>query len=85
MFYQEYSNTTIVLSEPNPNWGKQPTNHYKSCADSASSPDGGKTWIIPNIYIEKSEATKDYSRGGQTPRPAFCPGGPKGGYVYVLS
>jgi len=75
-----YSDTTIVLSTQNPTWGKSPTNHYMACADSATSPDGGKTWKIPHIWVRKSEARKDYKPGGKTTdgpgSSGFCPEGP---------
>ncbi|KAE9965200.1 hypothetical protein BLS_006544 [Venturia inaequalis] len=71
-----YTDTTIVLSEANPSWGLKPNNHYLACADKSSSEDGGKTWKIPNIWLQKSEAMKDYQRP-QTPGPSFCPEGPK--------
>ncbi|KAF2402701.1 hypothetical protein EJ06DRAFT_456273, partial [Trichodelitschia bisporula] len=46
-----YTETTIVLSEPDPNWGKTPTYSFMGCADSATTDDGGKTWKIGTIHM----------------------------------
>ena len=67
----EYVNTTIVLTEADPSFGKAPSNHYMACADKISTPDGGKTWKIPTIKIHQSVATKDFD-GVHRPGPIFC-------------
>jgi hypothetical protein len=67
----EYVNTTIVLSVADPSFGKSPSNHYMACADKISTPDGGKTWVIPTINIHQSVATKDFD-GAHRPGPIFC-------------
>src|SRR6201986_2270538 len=67
----EYVNTTIVLSTADPSFGKSPSNHYMACADKITTPDGGKTWVIPTINIHQSVATKDFD-GTHRPGPIFC-------------
>ncbi|KAF2667294.1 hypothetical protein BT63DRAFT_456597 [Microthyrium microscopicum] len=56
-----YTDTKFTLSEPAPGLDKQITMHYLACADSVTSSDGGKSWTIPNIKVEKSEAPKQYA------------------------
>ncbi|KAF2435533.1 hypothetical protein EJ08DRAFT_692776 [Tothia fuscella] len=69
-----YSDNTVVLSQPNPVWGKTPSTHYMACADRAETADGGTTWKIPHIKLQQSNAPKDYNRGaGTSPGPTFCP------------
>jgi hypothetical protein len=70
-----YSNTTIILSEPDANWGKNPSMHHQSCAESVTTPDGGKTWKIGTIHMKESTAPKDYTSSPRPDGPAICPGG----------
>lgn len=67
----EYYNTTIVLSQADPTWGPNPSNHMMACADKISTPDAGKTWIVPTIKVSQSMATKDYD-GKNPPGPILC-------------
>lgn len=67
----EYYNTTIVLSQADPTWGPNPSNHMMACADKISTPDGGKTWIVPTIKVSESMATKDFE-GKNPPGPIIC-------------
>ncbi|TLD35843.1 hypothetical protein E2P81_ATG02146 [Venturia nashicola] len=67
----EYYNTTIVLSAADPTWGPNPSNHMMACADKISTPDGGKTWVIPTIKVSQSVATKDFD-GKNPPGPIIC-------------
>jgi hypothetical protein len=67
----EYYDTKIVLSQADPTWGPSPSNHMMACADKISTPDGGKTWIIPTIKVSQSIATKDYD-GKNPPGLIIC-------------
>jgi hypothetical protein len=69
--YSAYKDTTIVLAEPDPGLANTVTNHYLACADKITTPDGGKTWIIPNIKVSPSTALKDY-QGSHAPGPVLC-------------
>lgn len=42
-----------------------------ACADKISTPDGGKTWIIPTIKVTQSMAPKDFD-GKNPPGPIIC-------------
>ena len=64
-----YKDTTLVFSEPVPNLDKQATLHYMACADSVNTPDGGKTWNIRNINVQKSNAPEQYGRTAKSPAP----------------
>jgi len=70
----KYTDTKIVLSEPDPNWGRAPSNHMLACATKISTPDGGKTWVIPAIKVSESQATKDYE-GKNKAGPILCAAG----------
>jgi hypothetical protein len=39
--------------------------HYLACADAITTPDAGKTWKIKNIFVEKSNAPSQYSKGAK--------------------
>jgi hypothetical protein len=54
-----------VFSQPVPNLDKQVTMHYLACADAITTPDAGKTWKIKNIFVEKSNAPSQYSKGAK--------------------
>lgn len=45
-----------------------------ACADKISTPDGGKTWVIPTIRVSKSNAPGDYP-GANKAGPVICAGG----------
>jgi hypothetical protein len=72
-----YSDTTIVFSEPVTTLDKMVNMHNQGCADSIKSSDGGKTWKIPNIRIEKNEAPGQYAKGAKVTAAGggLCSGG----------
>ncbi|KAF1982797.1 hypothetical protein K402DRAFT_466428 [Aulographum hederae CBS 113979] len=56
-----YVNTTIILSEANLRWGIPNDVYMTSTPNGApSSPDGGKTWVIPEILVAESVSPKDF-------------------------
>jgi hypothetical protein len=61
-----------VLAEPDPNWGKRPHMHHLACADSVSTPDGGKTWKIGTIRVKESKAPEGYRQIPPNDTPAIC-------------
>ncbi|KAF2398167.1 hypothetical protein EJ06DRAFT_523515 [Trichodelitschia bisporula] len=70
-----YTETKITLSEADPQWGLNPSNHAMACADKISTPDGGKTWIVPTIRVSESVALRDYTNSGAVkPGPVICAG-----------
>lgn len=60
-----YTDTTIVFSEPVPGLDKGVTIKYMACADSITSPDQGKTWKIPHIKVDKSNAPLQFVKGAK--------------------
>ncbi|KAE9967566.1 hypothetical protein EG328_008097 [Venturia inaequalis] len=67
-FIAEYYDTKIVLSQADPTWGPNPSNHMMACADEITTSDNGKTWIVPTIKVSESVAHKDYN-GKNPPGP----------------
>jgi hypothetical protein len=62
---EAYTDTTLTFSEPVVELDKMVNMHNQACADSIASPDGGKTWRIPTIRLEKHEAPIQYGKGAK--------------------
>jgi hypothetical protein len=61
-----YSDTTLVWSGPVKDLDKLVSMKHMACADSVTTSDGGKTWKIPNIHVEKSNAPEQFVKGVKT-------------------
>ena len=48
-----YANTTLVLAYPDPNFGTMLQNSHNVTYTDVTSPDGGKTWKIDEIYVKE--------------------------------